>query len=135
MAGLFAGLAIFLSTSQQRMVTGMPYALIAWKPPADASETDIAGIEADLQSLSVIPFFRGFGLVNDETPDWKALRASLSAAVASHSGMEVMLMIPSKGNRIGGWLENVPPTAELNRARKLMNQSGSDTYPVLEQNQ
>lgn len=133
--GLTLGLIIGLAFSIQGRVMvpiDMPYALISWRAPADATDDEVAAIEDTLDEFDVIHFFQGLALVDDEFPDWTSLRTRLQEEVSQHPGMEAVLIVPGKGVRVGGWIDELPSDADLQRAQELMNQSGRDTYPVLD---
>lgn len=133
--GLSFGFIVGLAFSNQARIVGpvdMPYALISWRAPADATDDELTAIENTLDEFDVIHFFQGLALVDDDFPDWSSLRTRLEEEVLQHPGMEAVLIIPGKGVRVGGWVDALPSDADLERAQELMNQSGRDTYPVLD---
>ena len=103
----------------------MAYALVAWRRGGDE-----ASVEADFAGLPRIPFFPGLFLVDQDGPSWSEVKEQVEDVVQNNPGTEAVIIMPPKGARVGGWVDDTPPAEALKQARKIMNKSGSSTVPV-----
>ena len=109
----------------------MAYALIAWQPPADG---DAAEIEAAIiAALPAGPHQFLDRLILYPSPQlgvgFSTVRRRLSPVVRAHPGLELMIMMPDKGDTVGAWLDPAKGTFPL--ARPIMNEPGTENYPIL----
>lgn len=102
----------------------MAYALVAWRGDDEA-------IDAAMEELGGIPFFRGLFLIREDGASWPDVREALRAVVEANPGTEAVIIMPAKGARVGGWVDTAPTPADLEEARAIMNRSGSNVLPIL----
>lgn len=105
----------------------MAYALIAWRRDGGDEEK----VETVLKEVGAIPFFKGLFLVPEDGPSWSDVKAKVQEAVEANPGTQAVIIMPAKGSRVGGWVDTAPPPDQLEKARKIMNRSGSNVVPVL----
>jgi hypothetical protein len=104
----------------------MAYALVVWRRDGDMDE-----VEQAFAGIPSIPLFRGFFLIREDGAAFDAVRQQIQGVVEAHSGTEAVIVMPSKGTRVSGWVHNTPTAAALQEARNIMNRSGSTAVPEL----
>jgi hypothetical protein len=103
----------------------MAYALVMWR--RDGEEEPVEEAFAEIPSIT---FFRGFFLIQDDGPEWTSVKERIQEVVEQFQGTQAVIVMPGKGTRVGGWVDNTPPPEALQAARAIMNRSGSSTVPT-----
>ena len=104
----------------------MAYTLVAWIHP-DASQDTRNVIEAQFDQSGAIQFLPGLRLYHDG--EWNEVRDAVANLVTTHTGMRAVVVMPSAGSPVEGWV-----TAEPDRMDDIqgsMNEPGNDDYPIL----
>ena len=107
----------------------MAYALIAWDK-AEASSGDVKAIEAELAAKGSVRLFSGLHLYPEDGPRWTEVMDYAFGLAKAHAGLEVVVIMPSPSDRVGGWIARKPDKAQDGLMRKIMNESG-DIWPKL----
>jgi len=111
------------------------YALIAWSWPHD----DHRAVHADLtEALSLrggtttpTEFFPGLFLYPSPSTGigFDTVRRKVASVVADNPGLQVMVIMPSKGETVAGWID--PLKGTFDEVRPTLNQDDVATMPIL----
>lgn len=114
----------------------MAYALISWDPPSNLDADEIQTELEDALTLNAgarkpIILHRRLWLYRSPPAGigFSTVRKRVAAVVKKNPGLEVLIIMPDKGDTVAGWLD--PMKGSFPEARPIMNQDGSSTFPWL----
>ena len=104
----------------------MAYTLVAWIHP-DANQEALDEIDAQFDQSGAVQFLPGFRVYTDG--EWNEVRDAVEDLVAEHMGMRAVVVMPSAGSPVEGWVTAEPDG--MDDVQDSMNEPGNDEYPIL----